>query len=71
MLGVSAIGDETKVKVLELNAAYLAIMLKMSEAKTDHASLLGVIEGVIRTLREQAAVISLRLRKSLDGPPEA
>lgn len=70
-LGVSSIGDETKVKVLELNAAFLEALLLTKEAKTGYDSLLGVVQAAIRTLKEEAAGISERLRKELGGPPEA
>lgn len=70
-LGVSSIGDETKMKVLELNAAFLEGLLLTAEAGASHASLLGVVRNAIRTMKEQAAVISERLRSNLDGPPDA
>jgi len=70
-LGVSSIGDETKVKVLELNAAFLEGLLLTSEARASHASLLGVVHNAIQTMKEEAAIISERLRSNLDGPPDA
>lgn len=70
-LSVSSIGEETKTKVLTLNAAYLEIMLRQPQATVDHAWLLAAVADAIRVMRDQAAEISARLKKSLDGPPES
>lgn len=70
-LGVSSIGEETKVKVLELSAAYLESLLMRPEATKDHASLLRIIQDAIMMMKELASEISGRLKKNLDGPPES
>lgn len=68
-LDVSAIGNETKVRMLTLNADFMEALLGTRQAYASHESLIEVIQRGIKVMREQAAEISVTLKKGLDGPP--
>lgn len=70
-LDVSSIGDETKVKILRLNAAFIEGAIESTEGRMSYESLRRVMLSVVRTMRQQAAEIDAEQKRNLEGPPEA
>lgn len=68
---VSSIGDETKVKILRLNAAFIEAAVQSIQGQMTLETLTDAIYSVTKTLREEAEEIEARLKKGLEGPPEA
>ncbi len=70
-LDISAIGDETKVKMLRLNAEFLEASVESTEGRMSYESLRRVTLSVVQTMRQQADAIDGERKRSLEGPPDA
>jgi len=67
-LDVSSIGNETKVKVLRLNASFIEAAMATVGPSASAESLRDAMVSVIQTLREEATELDEDLRRGLDGP---
>lgn len=70
-LDVSSIGDETKVKLLRLNAEFIEASVESTEGRMSYESLRRVMLSVVETLRQQAKQIEVESKRNLEGPPDA
>jgi hypothetical protein len=70
-LDVSSIGDETKVKMLRLNAEFLEASIESTEGLMSYESLRRVMLSVVKTMRQQANQIDKEQKRTLEGPPDA
>jgi hypothetical protein len=68
---VSSIGDETKVRMLRLNAEFIEASVDSTEGRMSYESLRGVMLSVVQTLRHQASEIDEARKRSLEGPSGA
>lgn len=66
--GRSAIAEETKAKVLELNAAYLEQVLADPRAGESYAQLIMILRDAIHAMKTEAAATAARVQKDLGGP---
>lgn len=67
-IDVSAIGAETKVKVLDLDAAYIESLLNSAEGKAGYESLREAMLRAVETIRQQAREIGEQVKRNLNGP---
>ena len=67
-LDVSSIGNETKVKVLRLNASFIEAALATAGPGATAEMVRDAMASVIQTLREEAAALDEDLKRGLDGP---
>lgn len=66
--GVSSIGNETKVKVLRLNASFIEAAIATLGPNPTVEGVRDAIASVIQTLRGEAADLDEDLRRGLEGP---
>lgn len=69
-IDVSAIGAETKVKVLDLDAAYIESLVNSAEGKAGYESLRGAMLRAVETIRKEAREIDEKVKRNLKGPPK-
>jgi len=67
---LSAIGDETKIRLLRLNATYIEQSIDSPEGRMSYESLRNVMLSVVETMKSQAKEIEARQKSELDGPPK-
>lgn len=70
-LDLSAIGDETKVKMLRLNAALIETSVDSPEGRMSYESLRKVMLSIVRVMKVQANEIEGKQKGELEGPPKA
>lgn len=70
-LDVSSIGEETKIKMLRLNATYLEASVESVEGNASYDSLRSTMLYLVETMRREADEIERERKRSLEGPPGA
>ena len=68
---VSSIGDETKIKLLRLNATLIEQSIDSPEGRMSYESLRSVMLSVVTAMRSQASEIEAKQKSELEGPPRS
>lgn len=68
---LSAIGDETKVKMLRLNATLIETSVDSPEGRMSYESLRNVMLSIVRVMKAQANEIEAKEKGELEGPPKS
>lgn len=70
-MDVSSIGDETKIKMLRLNATYIEASIDSPEGRMSYESLRSVMLSVAAAMKTQAVELEARQKGELEGPPKS